>query len=381
MGLSLPIGGWIAQTWNGAYAGQVAPFGLAGWQAAFVIIGLPGILMALWVLTLREPVRGGSDGLPRPLVIPGAGGLFLKDLAAILPPLTIWSAARQPRMLAINLGAALAIAVIAAMLTFLIGDAAQWIAYGIGFYAVFSWVQAIKITDRPIYAVIWGEPRMLVAIVAFGSLSIFVYSYGFWVAPYAMRTFGVTKTMAGLELGVPGAFASAAGALLGGRLSDLWKARDPRGRIFVCMLAVASPLPFLLWMFTTNEYGTYRLIAPVIYMLSSSWVGSAVAGYQDLVLPRMRGLAGSTYLLGATMVGLALGPYMTGKVATVTGSLQYGVFTLFLTAPISLVLLGLTARWAPDLEASKFDRARKAGEPDDARTLASPKSAPEVIDV
>jgi MFS family permease len=364
MGISLPIGGWIAQTWNQTYAAGGAPLDLVGWQAAFLAVGLPGLAMAVWVNTLREPVRGASDGVPRPLITPGAGKLFLADLAAILPPFTLWSVSRQPRMLAVNLAVAVLVAGIVTALCLTVGDVPQWIAYGIGVYAVFSWIQVLKVTDRPIYALIWGEPKVLVAILGFGSLSIFVYSFGFWAAPYAIRTFDVTKTVAGLELGIPGALASAAGVLIGGRISDLWKMRDPRGRIFVCMLAVILPLPALWWMFTTSQFETYRLLSPVVYLLSSMWIGSAVAAYQDLVLPRMRGISGSTYLLGATMIGLALGPYVTGKVATVTGSLQAGVFTLFLVAPLSLLLLGLTARWAPGLEASKFDRARRAGEPD-----------------
>ena len=36
---------------------------------------------------------------------------------------------------------------------------------------------------------------------------------------------------------------------------------------------------------------------------------------QDLVLPRMRATAGATYILGTTMVGLALGPYFAGKMS------------------------------------------------------------------
>src|SRR3546814_2068512 len=49
MGLSLPLGGWIADRWNHAYAAGGAPLGLAGWQAAFLAVGLPGLLMALWM--------------------------------------------------------------------------------------------------------------------------------------------------------------------------------------------------------------------------------------------------------------------------------------------------------------------------------------------
>jgi len=63
--LSLPIGGFVLSRWNMAYPNPAeAPLGLVGWQAAFLAVGLPGLLIALWVLSLKEPQRGASDGLP-----------------------------------------------------------------------------------------------------------------------------------------------------------------------------------------------------------------------------------------------------------------------------------------------------------------------------
>ncbi|MCA1748652.1 MAG: MFS transporter, partial [Sphingomonadales bacterium] len=60
-GLSLGIGGLIVENWNEAYPlREMAPLGLAGWQAAFMAVGLPGLLVAAWVFTLREPIRGQS---------------------------------------------------------------------------------------------------------------------------------------------------------------------------------------------------------------------------------------------------------------------------------------------------------------------------------
>ncbi|MEC7741923.1 MAG: MFS transporter, partial [Pseudomonadota bacterium] len=56
-GISLLIGGLIVENWNAAYPNG-GPLGLVGWQAAFLSVGLPGLVLALWVLTLREPVRG-----------------------------------------------------------------------------------------------------------------------------------------------------------------------------------------------------------------------------------------------------------------------------------------------------------------------------------
>jgi hypothetical protein len=59
-GMSFILGGWIA----GKVAGQesyVLPiFGaLRSWQIVFVAVGLPGLLVALLLLTVREPLRRG----------------------------------------------------------------------------------------------------------------------------------------------------------------------------------------------------------------------------------------------------------------------------------------------------------------------------------
>jgi MFS family permease len=49
-GLGMVLGGWVNEVW--------------GWRAAFVAVGVPGIALAALVFaTLREPLRGISDGL------------------------------------------------------------------------------------------------------------------------------------------------------------------------------------------------------------------------------------------------------------------------------------------------------------------------------
>ncbi len=51
-GLGLYLGGIIAQHW--------------GWRWTFYLLGIPGILLALLVARLREPVRGQMEDSPRP---------------------------------------------------------------------------------------------------------------------------------------------------------------------------------------------------------------------------------------------------------------------------------------------------------------------------
>src|SRR3954468_10762224 len=128
--LSLPLGGLVSSRWNSGWQHPAdAPLGLAGWQAAFLAVGIPGLLLALWVLTLREPRRGASDGLSEPVVRPGAWRDFGGELAAILPPLTLITAARERRLTG-NLVALAAVSAAAAGLIALSGagsgDKAQW---------------------------------------------------------------------------------------------------------------------------------------------------------------------------------------------------------------------------------------------------------------
>ncbi len=376
-GLSLPVGGLISSRWKLAYPNPVdAPLGLAGWQAAFLAVGIPGLLLALWILSLREPQRGATDSLPQPIVHPGAWRAFGGELLAILPPLTLISVARIPGALALNLIALAGIAAIAAGLIALTGDWPQWMAYALGVYAVFSWVQSLRHKDAPAYRLIWGNGTVVMLAIAIGSISFMTYAISFWAPPYAIRTFYSAATaparfMPGRAaqeevaaiLGIGAAIAAAAGVILGGILSDLWRRRDPRGRLFVCMLAVVLPAPAVWLMFTTASLGTFFLASPVAQFFGSAWVGAAVASLQDVVLPRMRATAGATYVLGTTMVGLALGPYAAGKMADVTHSLSAGIFSLYVVPPFTLLALWLGSRRIAELEATRVERARAAGEP------------------
>jgi MFS family permease len=374
--LSLPIGGFVVSRWNAAYPDSAsAPLGLAGWQAAFLAVGVPGLLLALWVLTLREPQRGASDGLPQPIVRPNAWREFGRELSAILPPLTLLNVARIPGALTTNLVVLAGVAAVGFGLYRLTGDGPQWLAYGIGVYAIISWIQSLKHRDPPVYRLIWGSPVVVILVISFGSIAFVTYATSFWIPPYVeayfygggqspARYFGgfTAKEEVGFIIGWTAAVSAAAGVILGGYLSDVWRQRDPRGRIFVNMLSAALPVPLVAFMLTTESLTAFYLVNPLAHMIASAWVGAAVATLQDLVLPRMRGTAGATYILGTTMVGLALGPYYAGKMSVLTGSLPAGIAMLYLMPPLTLIGLWVGSRHLARLEATKVERARAAGE-------------------
>ena len=340
------------------------------------------------MLTLREPKRGASDGLAEPVVRPNAWRDFGREMVAILPPLTLISVASIPGALRINL-AILALVVAAAFgLIHLTGDAPQWAAYGLGVYAVASWVQSLRHRDPATHRLIWGTPAVVVLTIAFGSIAFVTYATAFWSPPYAIRAFygGPAEPalyMAGMSaaeevatiIGWSAALAAAIGVILGGIASDIWRRRDPRGRIFVNMLAVVLPVPFVALMFTTSDPTLFYLALPVAQMFSSAWVGAAVATLQDLVLPRMRATAGATYVLGTTMVGLALGPYYAGKMADLAQSLSTGIFALYVAPPFTLLALWWAGRDLAALESTRFARAEAAGEAATPSSLGSGKES------
>ena len=361
-GLSLFIGGLIKDNWNAAFPGG-GPLGLVGWQAAFLSVGIPGLLLALWVASLREPIRGLSEGIVMPRE-PRPWPKFFAELSSVIPPFTLFHAASfGPRALLRNVAALAAAAGAAAILAASVGNWPQWAAIGVAAYAIFSWAQSLAQRDPPTFRLIWGTPTFLLLVLAAGCLAFVGYAIGFWQVPYVIRAFGADAATAGFFLGGGGALGGFLGVVAGGRLADWLKARNPAGRILVGFIAALGPVPLVFLMFTTGSIAAYYAAAFLVSIFASMWVGVVAATTQDLVLPRMRGAATATYFLGTTIIGLGLGPFTIGKLSELFRDLALANLAMIAVAPVGVFLLVLVYRGLPEAERTRVDRARAAGEP------------------
>lgn len=360
-GISLFIGGLIVERWNAAFPGG-GPLGLVGWQAAFLAVGLPGLLLALWVASLKEPIRGIAEGIASPRE-PKPWSNFFTELSSVLPPFTLLHAGGfGARALIVNLAAAgLTAAAVVAMWR-LFGNWPQWTALGVASYAIFSWSQSLKFRDRPTFALIWGTPTFVMLVLASGLLALTGYAIGFWGAPYAIRTFGLDKAVVGLALGGGGALGGFIGVILGGRLADLFRRGNPAGRILTGFLATLLTAPLIVLQFTTESFLLFAIAAFLTSVTGSLWLGAAAATTQDLVLPRMRGGATATFFLGTTIIGLGLGPFLVGALSEQLGDLGQANIALVGLVPLVAGLLFYVYRHLPAAEASRLERARAAGE-------------------
>lgn len=361
-GLSLLIGGLVVENWSRAWPSGGAPLGLVGWQAAFLAVGVPGLILALWVLSLREPLRGAMEGTPSPgQAHPWRS--FAREVLQIVPPFTLISAARRgARPLMLNLAAAVVLAAAAWILGTMTANPGQFWFVATGAYAVLSWSMGLKSADAPTYAMTWRTPAFVCIVLAYAVVAYVGYTVSYWASPYAERTFGFDKVQLGLLIGAPAALGGFLGVLGGGWLADRLQRRHASGRLLVVLIGLIVPVPIVLTGYMTTSATLFLVCSFLVQMATSSALGAAAAASQSLVLPRMRGTATAIFFLGATLIGLAFGPYAAGFVSELTGSLGTGVITNLALVPFGVIALLVAIRRYPDAFSSRFDRSSAAGE-------------------
>ncbi len=365
MGLGIMIGGQVVQRWNDAFAPGTAPFGLVGWQVAFFVVGLQGLILALWVRSLREPVRGAMDGITSPPE-PYPFREFGRELCMVLPGLTLVSLHRLGagrREIGVNLLVVGALAIVAWRLVETLGNPAQWVALAIGFYATFSWGQGLALRDPPTAALILKTRSWMLGVLGFSLLAFSFYGFSYFSAPFFIRYHEVPIGDLGFALGGITALFGFLGVTLGGVVADAWRARNPRGRLYVAIFSALVPIPAGRGMLYTPSTTTAFALNAVVALAGAAWLGIGGSTIQDLVLPRMRGSATAVYILSVTLIGLALGPFTVGLISDASGDLRLGIGAALCANLGAALAIGLAARTIEDDERTLLERAYRAGEP------------------
>ena len=248
-------GGWINEAFD--------------WRTAFMVVGLPGLLLALVVrFTLREPPRGAAEGLSLGTSTP-LGGV------------------QQPAGHAMH-GA---------------DQSAQ---------ASGAVVELPSVWE--VFRLLWSRRSFRYMALA-GSLHAFVgYGVGYWIPAMFIRSHGLTTGQMGTALFYLG-FASIIGTLAGGYLGDRLGAKDPRWYLWLPGLAILVSLPFSIYVYTANAPYLALWVLAVPYMLGAYYLGPTFSLTQGLVGLRMRALAASILLFILNIIGLGLGPQFTGIVS------------------------------------------------------------------
>jgi MFS family permease len=229
------MGGWLAQNLS--------------WRAAFVVVGVPGVLVAILLkLLVKEPPRGGSEP---------AGSTALRPVAAVS-----------------FRGEVLEIFAVAKIL-FL-----RW----------------------PVLNMVLG-----ITLVSFAG-----YGGGQFVSPYFIRTFGLNYAQTGLLVGLAAGLSQGTGTLLGGFLTDRLARFSRRWYALTPAIGVTLSFPFVVAIYTAASWQAAALFMLIPGLLSYVYLGPTFGVIQNMVAPGRRATATALMFFFLNLVGLGGGPPIAG---------------------------------------------------------------------
>lgn len=383
LGLSMTLGGVVAHEWDLRYPGGTGPGGFSGWQFAFLVAALPGFVLAWAIYRLREPVRGQMDGIPAP-EDPRPFAASAEVLGAVTPVSNwffLWSRRAGARQWTVNLISLAAIVVFCGGMmrlaqgfsprpdTQLFGlsfDAheLQWFVVGFGAFVILNLFQSLKIKDRATYNVV-ASPSVLLLIVVAGLQTSINYGVMGFTPSFLNRAYGLSIAETGLQFGLLAAALGLVGPVIAGPLSDwLTKRMGGRGRVWLTIFSLGvSPL-FGIWTYNADSPGEFYFRFVFYSIILTLWLPPLYSLLYDLVLPRMRGMTSSIFIIITTMLGLGMGPYFVGIVSDRNGGdLGQAIISINVVVPAILVCLFIVLLRVNRDEATMLDRARAGGDP------------------
>jgi len=180
---------------------------------------------------------------------------------------------------------------------------------------------------REVIAFLWRAKSFRHSSFAGGLYSFVGYSVVNWTPSFLVRSHGMGTAEIGFWLAMIVGIGGGIGNILGGYLADRWQAREPRARVYVPALAVAASFPFGFVIYTTpnTTLALAALVVPVT--LGLMYQAPTFAVTQSLATPRMRATAAAVLLFVLNIVGLSLGPAVTGALSDALAP-RYGADSL-----------------------------------------------------
>jgi MFS family permease len=144
-----------------------------------------------------------------------------------------------------------------------------------------------------------------------------MYAIGAFQAPFLQRYHEMSLRNASLVSSVSAGLVGALGLLVGGYLADKFSAKRRNGRLLLSGWAMLIAAPCIF--FAVNQ--PRGSIAAFVLLMSGGtatmyvYYATVYAAIQDVIEPRLRGMAVAIYFCAMYLGGASLGPYITGMLS------------------------------------------------------------------
>ena len=249
--MGIPIGSLLGSVLGGLIADA------RGWRAAFLVVGLPGLVFAVLAFTtLKEPRR----------LLAGRAGRAAANAAGL-----------------------------GETLSYLAGRRAFWLV------TVGAAIQTLASLGSVPFVPSFFLRNHATEIAALASnLSDLL--------GYKMRSIGFV----GLAMGLANGSAAALGAWTGGIVADRFGARDVRAILVAPAIASLLTFPISVAALSVGHFGVALSFLAANFFLATMWTGPVFSCGQSVVPPHMRATAAAVLLFTINLIGLGLGPLVVG---------------------------------------------------------------------
>ena len=308
-----------------------------GWRTAFIVVGLLGLLLApLLRLTIKDPVRGGTDAPRAPLTA--------AQIAA--PPVAVSDkVGRTASKILLGLGAGCLILAALAQFAGLAVGSPLVLAFG-GLLAVVIgisfWIA------RATASVVLPKPSFWLLALGAASSSVCGYGVAGWLPLFFMRSFNLTLAQTSWYYSGIALIGGLLGIWLGGAIADKL-ARRGKGAYpltpaiaFIisapCFIAAMNS-PWLIGLVLPGGGSNIQqlTLAFLIFLiptgLNLAWLGPITAAVQHIAPEPMRSTASAIFLLFNNLLGIAVGFYYFGWMSDLLAprfgeeSLRWAIYT------------------------------------------------------
>ena len=314
-----------------------------GWRTAFVVLGVPGFLLALLASRLREPQRRAPP--PLRATVEGwydRGRQHLRQALVLGRPLIWLTVTGALLSSALDLFRGLPPGLDTAVFGVFVSMGIIWTVVRLVPLAVRGTTEATEVAASAFgeflqaSATVLRTPTLIWMFVGGALVTFAVNGLIAWAPSFLERTHGLSVAAVGRQFGSWGLLGGALGALFGGRAGDWLLARWSGGRVVVSGAGFVLGGPVCAALLLIDEL---RLFVPLLlatFFLYSWYNGPLSAVIIDVVPAAVRASVLGAYVLFSHLAGDAIAPPLIGYLSD-----RFGLRPAMLLLPTAGAVGGL----------------------------------------